>query len=148
MIEAILYIGLFSIIMGGLLVAAFAMLEATAEIETDILVNEESNFLISKVSRLIADAYSITAPNISTPTSTSLVVLLTATSTPITIQLDSTNMVWSVGATDTILNDTGVKVADLKFEYFLPDPDLNPAVKASFKVNNKPFSIFRYKRQS
>ena len=60
LIETLLYLGLLGIFMGGVLVAAFAIIETSGRNQTQITMQEEVGFMLGKLHWLLADAQNIT----------------------------------------------------------------------------------------
>jgi type II secretory pathway pseudopilin PulG len=66
LIEMIIYVGLFGILIGGLLVSVFHISTSTYETDEDIVVHEEMNFVVKKLDWALSDASDISVPNAST----------------------------------------------------------------------------------
>lgn len=151
LIEVLIYTALFSLIIGGLLVIVYAMLDTNEDLENKILVNEEGNFLVNKISQTFEDAKQVIKPfSTSSPTTSSqLIIVLPPPIATTTIRLINTDMVYQYGADTIPLNDTGAKITELNFQYFPANSDYHtPAgLKVSFKINNRPFTILKYKRK-
>ena len=53
LIETIVYLALFSILMGGAIVAAFNIFESAGRQQTHTMLQEEGNFLIAKINEAV-----------------------------------------------------------------------------------------------
>ena len=62
LIETLVYLALYTIIIGGTLAAAYGMVESAARNETMAMVEEEGNFLIGKIDWILADTVSVQSP--------------------------------------------------------------------------------------
>lgn len=60
LIEIIMYLGLFSIIIGGSVTAAYGMFESQGRNQTQSMVQEEGNFILQKIDWALTGATSVT----------------------------------------------------------------------------------------
>ena len=65
LIETLLYLGLFAIVIGGGMVAAYQIIESTSATYNHVILQEEANFLIRKIN------WALTGSSILKPSSTS-----------------------------------------------------------------------------
>ena len=63
LIETIVYLALFSIMMGGAIVALFNLFESSGRELTHIMLQEEGNFIIAKINWAISGAQSVNQPS-------------------------------------------------------------------------------------
>jgi len=66
LIEIIIYITLFSIIMGGLVTTAYQLSKSTSDLESKVAVQEEINFVSKKIEWAITGASDINVPSADT----------------------------------------------------------------------------------
>ena len=59
LIETLVYLGLFSIIMVGVIAASFAIFESNGRSQTKSLLQEEGNFLLAKINYALSSAKSV-----------------------------------------------------------------------------------------
>ena len=147
LIESLLYIVLFSIIIGGALVAVYQMIESSDAVSAKNIVEMEGSFLLRKID------WALTGLDLS-PTSVPIISpALGATSTllsvnkkdfgpsnPIEIDINSGSVWLRRGTGDfAILNSENIKVDQFKFEHFDTDgTGGKPAgIKASFYISAK-----------
>lgn len=62
LIEVLIYLGLFTIIMTGLLISTLNLLEGYGRLQTKVMVQEEGNFLLAKINALFTGAASVSVP--------------------------------------------------------------------------------------
>src|SRR3989344_9023228 len=67
LIETLVYLGLFSILIGGALVAAFGIFESNGRNQTKAMVQEEGQFLAAKIDWVLSGVRSVDAPPASSP---------------------------------------------------------------------------------
>lgn len=146
LIEALIYIALFALIIGGGLIAAYQLIEGTARIENKTITEAEANFLLRKFDWALNSG----------------VVML-----PVQGDSGNTLNVWNGGNLfeftldgDVVtienlsnadpflpLSSGRVVVSDLEFEHVAAVGDRPPALEYSFKVNGEQFGpAIRYIR--
>lgn len=123
LIEAIVYLALFSILMGGGIVAAYSLFDATTRAGTRTILHEETDFLLSKVDWALSGAEAVTAPGAGATGSALTVAKWDASSgDPIVIAKNGDNLTMSRGGgAAEILNNTNVSVTSISFEH-VADP--------------------------
>jgi prepilin-type N-terminal cleavage/methylation domain-containing protein len=62
LIETIIYLALFSILMGGAIVSAFNIFESAGRQQTHTMLQEEGDFIIAKINWAVAGASSVNQP--------------------------------------------------------------------------------------
>lgn len=75
LIEIIIYLALFSIILGGAIVSAFSILEYNDTNETHAHIAGEANFLLSKIDYYLSGAETIQSPKVNFPCSGDFCIL-------------------------------------------------------------------------
>lgn len=155
LIETIIYLALFSIVIGGGMVAVFQVIQSASASNNHIIVQEEGNFLLRKIDWALTVATVISQP-LSNATGTSLEINSGANKLTFTLNSTSSSLTLKrgivIGVDGIPLNSSGVAVSDLSF-YRGPSgkPD---SITASFKLTSihagKPamqnFSITKYLR--
>lgn len=63
LIETLVYLGLFTIIIGGFSGAAYFLFEANNRNQTKAMLQEETSFLIAKFNWAVYDAHTVSAPS-------------------------------------------------------------------------------------
>ncbi|HVV39081.1 MAG TPA: prepilin-type N-terminal cleavage/methylation domain-containing protein [Candidatus Paceibacterota bacterium] len=66
LIEALVYLGLFALLMGGAVIASYDVFESSGRGTARGLLEEEGNFLLAKISWALSGAQAVTTPNIAT----------------------------------------------------------------------------------
>lgn len=62
LIETLVYLGLFSILIGGTLIGAFNLFESTGRQQTHTILQEEGNFVIGKIQWAVSGAEAVNNP--------------------------------------------------------------------------------------
>jgi hypothetical protein len=112
LIETLVYIGLYTIIIGGMLAAIYGMFESNAHNETAAMLEEEGDYLVGKIDWVLSDAISVGSPTdsgnvLSISRSDGSSVSISAT--------DETMRIKEDGDISQILNNSDVSVTDLTF---------------------------------
>lgn len=133
LIETLIYLALFGILIGGAVVAVYSLLEGGGRTQTRTLIQEEGNFLISKISWALSGAESVA---ILTSDKLSITKWSPYPSNPVVIGLDTGNMTISKnGATPaTVLNNTDLSVSNLNFVHNYSDGE---SVSFSFTLKGR-----------
>ena len=109
-IEVVVYLALFSIIIGGGMVAVYQIIQSTDAGENQVILQEEANFLLRKIN------WSLTgADTVDVPSSTSLSVDKPGMPT-LLFDLNSSNLRLKTGSDPAvILNSESISVSGLSF---------------------------------
>ncbi len=108
LIETIIYIALFAIIIGGGMVAAYQIIQATEASNNHITLQEEANFLLRKIN------WALSQPAIGFGIGSS--VLTVSSSPQLKFDFNSQNLQLTKGLdTPVILNSSAVTVSNLSF---------------------------------
>jgi type II secretory pathway pseudopilin PulG len=155
LIETLIYLALYTIIIGGALAAVYSMLESDARNETAAMVEEEGDFLIGKIDWVLSDTASVQSPISS---GKELSITLADGSAVVFRPIASALSIHAGSAQEQILNNTDVSVIGLTFIHSLSTSDgLDPeSVSASFtlvattsdgRVLSRDFSTLEYLRK-
>ncbi len=147
LIEMVIYIALFSVMMGGLIVTVYQLYQSAGSTTAKITVQEETNFVLKKID------WALTGSSINTPLSgTSAILSVTKTgfsSNPIVIRFNSasSSLEYCTGACATShyffpLTSANVKVTGLQFNY----DSTTRIATASTTINGTPATITKYLR--
>ncbi len=130
-LEVIFYIAIFSIAIGSVLLALYAVLDSRDAYLARTDVEEETNFLTKKIKWVLSNASGINQP-IAGATSTILSVSKwDFANNPVAIGLNNNDMRISyAGAATTTLNSGNVSISNLVFEQL--SGYNNPAIKIKF----------------
>lgn len=104
LIETLVYLGLFSIIIVGVVAVAYATFEGNGRLQTKDIVQEEGDFLLAKINRALGSAKSVT---------------ISGTTLDIT-KWDSTHAIFSLSGTTlqlggVNLNNSNTQITGLNF---------------------------------
>lgn len=95
LIEIVVYLALFSILFGGAIVASYNLIEGNARSQTEVLMQNEGDFLIAKISWAIANLNGENITDI--------------------IKLNGNNITIYKNGSTQVLNNTNVSVSNLHF---------------------------------
>ena len=129
LIEAIVYLALFSILMGGGVVAAYNLFEAATHGGTRVMLQEESDFLMGKIEWTLSGVQAVTAPTAGTTGGALTVVKWNPPAgNPLQVAKNGTDLTLSQGgATAVILNNTNVSITNISFNHIAGSGDgINP----------------------
>lgn len=111
LIEAIVYLALFSILMSGALVSVYTLLGSSARNQTKATVQEEGSFLIGKIDWALTGAKVINSPAVNTSGNTLIVSRYDASLSPVVITVSGGTMSIAVGANPShVLNNSNMPI--------------------------------------
>ena len=159
LIETLVYLALFSFLMTGIIVVVYSIFESSDRNQTKIMVQEEGNFLVAKISWALS---AIKGFNVNGPTELSVEKWDTSGT-------GTTEMVIKLSGTDSHdiylkypdepepnefqLNNSNVEISNLNFSRGIADQEY---IRADFKVNartlqgapvSQDFSMIKYLRK-
>ena len=133
LIEMLVYLGLFSILIGGALVAAFGIFESNGRNQTKAIVQTEGQFLTAKIDWALSGIQSVDSPPDGTPGA--LLQVTKYGGGTIKISLSSPNVEIQRGvASAKILNNSNVEIKNLLFTHKKPSDGNQESVEARFTV--------------
>ena len=150
LIETIIYLALFTIIIGGSLIAVYQILQASTQSQEYALIEEEGNFLMGKLVWAIDTADSVSQPT-RNETGQRLEMSISPGPGPITFDgADGANLTML----GDILNSDSIRVEDVTFTHTdVLDDGQPPRIDFSFKLtskvtgNSQTFSFTKYVRE-
>lgn len=146
LIEAIVYVALLSIIMGGVLAAVYNLTQGATRITANTTVQEEGNFVLRKVAWALTGLSGITTP-LSGTSNTLLVTKVGGTRVGMRLSGSNIEMSEDGGVTYLPLTTDNVTASALQFT-FVPASGTGPSgVIASFSINGIAFSVQKYLRK-
>ena len=145
MIELLVYLGLFGLLFGGAVAAAYNVVETTGRNQTKVMVQEEGNFLLAKLSWVLSGAQSISSPAAGASCAApgcalSVAKWDTSIGNPLVIDLAAPDMTLSKGGNPAqTLNNSNVGVSNLTFTHNNGSGDgITPeSLQYSFTVSTK-----------
>ena len=93
LIEALIYLALFTIVIGGLVTSSYAFIESSDRNEAQAMLQMEQDFLVAQVNRIIHTAASISMP-----------VTNTSATTLVVSEFDGTSRTLGVAAGNLLMN--------------------------------------------
>ena len=132
LIETLLYLGLYTIIIGGMLAAIYGMFQSNAHNETQAMLEEEGDFLVGKINWILSNTLFIQSPK----NSGSILTIIRSDGTSVSLSSVAENMRIREGSSPAhVLNNSNVSVLNPTFVQL---PALQGAtsegVSASFRV--------------
>lgn len=146
LIEALIYLALLLLIIGGMLVSVYQIIQASNGSNSKLVINDEANFILRKLNWALTGTSAIVSPGAGFA-GTTLVVTRFSSPTSLTFDLNSGNLRLKRGAgTFAELNSRNVVVASLSFQHLAAVGGKPEAVKTDFKLNGRPFELIKYLR--
>lgn len=148
LIEAIIYVALLSIIMGGVLASVYNLTEGAARVNSNTTLQNEGNFVLRKIDWALSGVSSINTPA-SGNSNTLSVTKVGGTQVDVRLQGTKVEMREGGGAgTYLPLTTDNVKVTALQFQ-FIPGtgtgaPD---GIEATITINGTVFDTKKYVRK-
>ena len=139
LIEMVVYLGLFAILMGGMVTAAYNVFESSDHDQTKIMIQDEGDFLIAKINWALSGIQAINNPFSGSSGSILSVNKWdpSGSTIPITINLTGTDMVITNNINPPIeLNNSNVEVKNLIFTHNYNGVS-EESVQASFTLDAK-----------
>lgn len=138
LIEMIIYLALFSILIGGAVVAVYSVFESGDRNQTHAMLQEEGNFLAAKINWTLSGAEAISSPAVN---ATGGVLTLTkfGSSDELEIELSpGGDMTLSVGGNpEVVLNNTNVDISNLTFTREYAGGTNPESMRATFTVSQR-----------
>ncbi len=136
LIETIIYLGLFGILIFGIIVTAYNLMATQQITAAKAVAQNEADFLINKIDWLLASSSSVSSP---LPNQSTHNLILTNSGETLTLSLSDS----SIRLTDThgevALNSTNAPVSELNFTQ-----NANKVFSFEFKINNQIFTSEKY----
>ncbi len=131
LIETVIYVGLFTLCIGGLVIASYMFFETSERNQTKAMLQEEKNFVSAKIKWTLSGAKTINLPAIGASGST-----LSA------LNYDGTTHVITLSGTDiklgaTVLNNSNVLISRLVFMHTYAGGTNPESVEAGFTITSK-----------
>ncbi|MBI3589348.1 MAG: prepilin-type N-terminal cleavage/methylation domain-containing protein [Candidatus Liptonbacteria bacterium] len=146
LIEVIVYMGLFSLVVGGLLVATYTIIEGSSRLQSRVVVNEEAEFLLRKINWALTGAGAVSVPSAS-----SLQMVkpsLPLVDNPLVFTYDTGNLLLQRGnKSATPLNSASVQVTSVAFTYNSSRKTVRVQITLANLSESQTFDVTRYLRQ-
>ena len=144
LIEAIVYLALFSLLMGGAVITSYDLFESSGRGGAHATLQEEGNFLLAKISWALSGAQAVTTPAApasacSAPSSTLTVSKWDSSVGSVSIQQSGTNATLGrllTGVT-LLLNSPGVQISNLSFIHCWGGGSNPDSIETSFTLSTR-----------
>ena len=144
LIELVVYIALFTLIIGGAVVAAYQIFESSGRSQTHAMVQEEGDFLLAKINWTLSGVQTITAPALPSAgqaCSTSNTLSVTKWDAGIgTIVIDQSGSDMRLargGNPVSVLNNSNVTITNLMFKYCYLGGNNPASIATSFTLQSR-----------
>jgi prepilin-type N-terminal cleavage/methylation domain-containing protein len=141
LIELIIYIALFSILIGGVITCTYNLFESSGHNETQAMLVEEGNFLLGKTSWLMSGIQTINTPTANTSGNTlSVTKTDPSVGNPVVMSMSGNNITLQRGATTAqILNNTNVWLSNVSFAHTIQSGQglVPESIIATFTLNTR-----------
>ena len=120
LIEVIMYMALYSILIGGVIVALFTLFESQTRNQSIALLQQEGDFVASRIAYEIRSAHSVISPI----TSGGTLDLVRSQGTHTRVYLINQNVILEINSVAAILNSDAVAIQNLQFTHtIVSNPD-------------------------
>ncbi|HEY9585494.1 MAG TPA: prepilin-type N-terminal cleavage/methylation domain-containing protein [Candidatus Paceibacterota bacterium] len=116
LIETLIYIALYSIIVGGAVVAVYAIFESAGRNQAKAMLQEEGMFLVGKLNWTLSGVQTVNIPALGATSSDLSITKFDGSTSIITISSTGTMMTQDGGA-PLSLNNTNTEVGELVFSH-------------------------------
>ena len=143
LIEIIVYMALFSLVVGGFLIVTYGIIQGAGRVQSKIELNEEGEFLIRKFDWAVSGGSSVIT------SATTLQVTkqsLPAAENPLVFSLNSGNLLLKRGGSTSTLNTADVTVATTSFSYNAASGTVRMQFTLSNLSETQSFDVTRYLR--
>ena len=134
LIETLVYLGLFSILIGGALAAAFGIFESNSRNQTKAIVQAEGQFLAAKIDWALSSVQSVDSPPDGTPGALLQVTKYGGETIKVSISGPDVEIQRGV-ASPKVLNNSNVEITNLLFTHENQGAGNPESVEASFTVS-------------
>lgn len=137
MIETVVYLGLFGIIIGGVMVSIYSLFEGTMRNQTKAMVQEEGTYILGKIDWALTGANSVSV----SPTGLQLYINrngINPLDNPLTFDASGGRMTLSRGTSTPItLNNSNIQVMSTVFSHAVESGDgiVPENIKVSFTLS-------------
>jgi prepilin-type N-terminal cleavage/methylation domain-containing protein len=147
LIEVVIYVALFSFLLGGALVSAYNLIYGSSRTSFKNVVQQEGNFVLRKLNWALTGVSNINTPSAAVPDSDALQVERYDGDT-INIRLvDGKIEIGKNSDPFSPLTTDNVKVSSLNFEFIQPVGSEASGIKVTAVISGSDFSITKYMRK-
>ena len=123
LIETVIYIGLFSFMLGGMLQSAFALMQSADVESANVQINEEMSFVMHKIDWMLSGVQDIQSPTGLPASYTLKIAKYNFAFNPLTLSSQNGVLTLSRGSGGAVpLTTSNVTLDKALFTYITPDP--------------------------
>ena len=138
LIETLVYLALFAILFGGAVIATYSLIESNGRGQAQVLLEEEGNFIVSKISSALSGAKSVEMPSVGATSSKLSLTKWDPSLNTVVIQLNSGNVTISKNSgADVVFNNPDVSVSNLNFKQNYNGGTNPKSVNFSFTITSR-----------
>ncbi len=136
LIETLIYIGLFTILIGGVGVSVYSIIESSGRNSAKALIQTEGDFLVAKINWAISGAKIVNEPAVGVVSQTLSITKWDTSIGNVVITSSGEDITISRGASPAIvLNNEDVNISDLSFVHEYSGGTSPESITASFKLS-------------
>ena len=143
LIETLLYIGLFTLIIGGTLSGAYQIIEGSDRLTAKTELQEEANFMLRKIDWALING-TILSPAVNSTSSILRINKSGFASNPLEFTMQSNNLELSHGGVSQIVNSSFIKVEGVMFEHIVGTTSLGRVLKTTLTLNGESFTTTKH----
>jgi len=146
LIETIIYSALIALVIGGSLGVVYPILQGADSLNKQIVVEQDANFMLSKIRWVLSDIENIVSPALLNSSSTVLSInKKNFSSNPVTLRLQSGNLVIQQGTgPEYVLNHSLIFIDSVVFERQSYAASSAETILASFEISGQDYLISQY----
>ncbi len=138
LIETIIYIGLFTILVGGVGVSVYSIIESSGKNNMKALIQTEGDFLTAKINWALSGARLVNEPAVGVNSQTLSVTKWDSSVGNIVITISGEDITIKRGSgPEIVLNNEDVNISDLSFVHEYEGGTNPESIKASFKLSGR-----------
>ena len=137
LIEVLIYAVIYMIVIGGMMIYAFAMLTSSQRVDTQIEVADNARFVVQKMQRVLQGATVITSPAVGASASSLSITTATASWNPFVVDVASGSLRFKKGSAEAIPITNGfVTISSVSFKNYSFSPSTKNTIHVKANVSS------------
>lgn len=141
LIEVVIYIGLFAIMIGGVLVSIFQIIQSSTKNDTNTLIKEEINFALKKINWFLGDMTSIVSST--QGSSKTLKIKKSGDTGEVGINANKQIQV-CINLKCEEISSVDMQIQSINFDFIEPTPNITPGIKTTIVTKDEIMSTTNY----